>query len=123
MAKLFSHAATILAVKDMQISIAYYCNQLGFDLTFTWGEPVEYAVLNREEAVSIHLSKSSQDIGSGNHTALYIFVHDVDRVYEEFQSKEVTITTPIGDRDYYMRDFDLKDPDGHIITIGKGVSE
>ncbi|MEM9260112.1 MAG: VOC family protein, partial [Bacteroidota bacterium] len=51
-----SHAAIVLSVQDIQASIAFYRDKLGFDLTFSWGDPTNYAVLKTGE-VSVHLSE------------------------------------------------------------------
>ena len=121
-ANLISHAATILPVLDVMASATYYRDKLGFDITFTWGKPVDYAVLNREEAVSIHFSKRSEDTPvPKKHIAIYVFTHDVDQLYEEFQTKGARISTPIGDREYGMRDFDVEDPDGYLLSFGQNM--
>lgn len=119
--ELFSHAATILAVKDIEKSMNFYEQKLGFEITFKWNSPTDYAVLKRGE-VSLHLSKRTEDASPiSNHIALYIFVHDIDAVYQELQEKRVKINTLIGTREYAMRDFDIKDPDGYLISFGMGV--
>lgn len=116
----FSHAATIFPVKDVQRSIDFYTHQLKFDLTFTWDDPITYAVL-KKGGVSIHLTKRADDLHpSKKHTALYIFVHNLQEVYEQCIKEQVQILNPLGARDYQMKDFDIQDPDGHIITFGKG---
>ena len=120
---LFSHAATILPVLDVEKSAAFYRDQLGFTITFTWGDPVDYVVLKGNENLAVHLSKRSANhpSPSDQHVVLYIFVHDVDALYEAFLARKVQVHTPIGDRDYRMRDFDISDPDGHLISFGKGM--
>lgn len=116
----FSHAATIFPVKDIQRSIDFYTQQLKFDLTFTWEDPITYAVL-KKGGVSIHLTKRADDLyPSKKHTALYIFVHNLQEVYEQCLKEQVPILNPLGARDYQMKDFDIQDPEGYIITFGKG---
>ena len=115
----FSHFASILPVDDIQKSIQFYRAKLGFELTFSWNEPVDYAVLKRG-GVSIHLSEKRDDFqASKTHTALYIFVEDVRKAFEEVQSKGVPIKTPLELRDYGMEDFDIVDPDGFILSFGR----
>lgn len=122
--KLLSHSATIFPVKDIKASSSYYSEQLGFQIMFEWGHPTDYVVLKRDDAVSIHLSKRlDNQKSSDEHVTLYIFTHDVDALHKEFEHKEVNISTPIGNREYGMRDFDVKDPDGHIISFGQGIAE
>ncbi len=117
--ELFSHFASVLPVTDITKSLDFYQNKLGFELTFTWKEPVEYAVLKRGD-VSIHLTqKQNTNTPLKLHNSLYIFVHDVEQVYEEFISKNVRIKNELNSRDYGMNDFDIADPDGYMLTFGK----
>ena len=43
----FSHAATVFPVKNVEQSVAFYSKKLGFTVTFTWEEPMSYAVLKK----------------------------------------------------------------------------
>ncbi|NQZ78437.1 MAG: VOC family protein [Ekhidna sp.] len=114
----YSHAATVFPVKSLKQSIAFYCNKLAFEMTFSWGEPISYAVL-KNGGVSIHLTKRSDNlIPSKKHCALYIFVHDIEKAYQLCIQEGVSIMNPPDSRDYLMKDFDIKDPDGYIITFG-----
>lgn len=120
---LYSHSATIFPVSDVTASANWYQKYLGFELTFTWEEPATYAVLKANESISIHLSKSEQPIQPSAQTALLIFVHDVDRIYQTIMGHQLTIETPLGIRDYGMKDFDLRDPDGYLLSFGQGNSQ
>ncbi|MEM7513019.1 MAG: VOC family protein [Bacteroidota bacterium] len=118
--ELFSHAATVLSVKDVEASLAFYRDKLGFEITFTWEEPASYAVLKRGE-VSIHLTSSLNPPVQGDHTALYVFVYDIEALYKDYLAREVPIDTHLNTRDYGMKDFDVLDPDGYRICFGQGV--
>jgi len=122
MNNLFSHSAIVLPVEDVEKTAAFYRDQLGFEITFTWESPASYAVLKRDEAVGIHLVKR-QDEGqpSEKHTALYIFVHDVDTVYREYLSKGVEILHELSDQEYGMREFGIRDINGYILTLGTNL--
>ena len=121
---LVSHGATIFHVDDVEKSSRFYRDELGFEITFEWGDPIRYVVTNRDEAVFIHFSQKENfsEVQPGNFNTIYIFVHDVDAIYQELLSKNVDITDPIGDRDYGMRDFDIRDPDGNMLSFGKHIS-
>ena len=120
MKKLFSHSSVIFPVEDPWRSATYYQEVLGFKIAFTWEDPPSYVVVNRDEAVSIHFSKREDDYKpSGRHVALAVFVHDVDALYKEFEASGATISNPIGNRPWGMRDFDTIDPDGFIISFGQ----
>lgn len=115
----FSHSAVIFPVSNLEESIDFYTNKLGFEKTFEWGEPMYYAVVKRG-GVGIHLTKRS-DGGrpSKYHRALYVFVNDIEKVNKDCKDKKVRIVNDLENRDYKMRDFDIEDPDGFIITFGK----
>ncbi|MEM9936939.1 MAG: VOC family protein [Bacteroidota bacterium] len=118
--ELFSHAATVISVKEVETSLSFYRDKLGFEITFTWEEPVSYAILKRGE-VSIHLTSSLTPPVQGDHTALYVFVYDVEALYKDYLAREVPIDTHLDTRDYGMMDFDILDPDGYRICFGQGV--
>ena len=118
MRKQFSHAASIFPVPDPLEAAKYYEENLGFEIFFVWGDPPEYVVTNREEAVGIHFVKQQDDFRpSKEHVSLYIFVNDVDLFYQELKNKPVNILNPIGTREWGMRDFDIIDPNGYIICF------
>ncbi|CAN0449046.1 unnamed protein product, partial [Scytosiphon promiscuus] len=120
--KQFSHSATVLPVTDVLKSSEYYRDFLGFNISFLWETPPSYAVVNREEAVNIHFVKSGKDFTpSKTHNILYVFVFDIDKLYDEYKKKGVQISNPIGDRDYGMRDFDITDLNGYILTFGTSL--
>ncbi len=116
----FSHSATIFPVKDIASSLEFYTRKLGFENTFTWEDPPSYAVLKRG-IVSIHLSAHpNRKFDPDQRCLMYIFVHDIEKIYNDCRENGVQIHSPLGDRDYQMRDFDILDPDGHLITFGNG---
>ena len=120
--ELFAHAAPIFPVRDLSKSLTFYTEQLGFKADFVWQDPPTYAVLKLGEQVQLHLSQLDQ--GSPTKiqaNGIYVFVHDVDAVYQQYEQNGVTFGSPIGDRDYQMRDFDVKDMDGNVLTFGKGI--
>lgn len=118
-----SHAAIIIPIKNIETALPFYEQKLGFEVTSKWGNPIDYATLKRE-GVNIHLTKRNDaNQPSTAHVVTYIFVYDVNSLYEEYLSKDVTISRELGTREYGMRDFDITDPDGHILSFGMGVSD
>lgn len=121
--KNFSHFAPVFEVQDMEATLAYY-QKLGFETTFKWQEPVDYAIVKRGAQVAFHFSKSDQPPnGEASFRSIYIFVYDVDALYQEFKDKEIPNLTVPQDRDYGMRDFDLKDLNGYNLTFGKSIND
>ena len=119
--ELFSHASTVWPVQDMEASLAYYTDILGFEVTFTWEQPITYAVLKRGNITINLVIRDDMPADYKPLAALYVFVHDVDALWTDFTAKGAKVLNPIGDREYGMRDFDLQDPNGYRIVIGKGL--
>lgn len=119
MKKKLSHFASQFPVHDPEAAANWYAEKLGFDIIFKWGEPVDYIVINREEAVSIHFIRSESD--KIEPRVIYIFCFDVDAMYKELSAKGIDrISKPIN-HEYKMRDFEVKDPYGNMIIFGMGI--
>lgn len=117
--KKISHFAAVLPVKDIQKSIKFYRDKLGLSVTFEWGDPVNYIVASRDDALKIHLAQLEEN-EQPQQSRLYIFCHDVEGIYKEFIENGVNIRTELMETDYGMKDFDIKDPDGHLLVFGSG---
>lgn len=119
MNKQFSHFAVQFPVSDIDHAIKWYTEKLGFSCTFKWGDPVDYAVLKRDEAVSIHLTNEGENKAI-EHRTIYIFCFDVDSFHLELKERELKeLNDPIT-HEYGMRDFTVIDPFGHRIVFGTG---
>ncbi|MEM6359156.1 MAG: VOC family protein [Bacteroidota bacterium] len=122
MKEFISHSATIFPVENPLASAQYYEDKLGFQITFQWENPPTYIVTKLGDNVSIHFVNQEDDRKpSKTHVAMTIFTHDIDKVYEQLKKKGVEIINPIDNRDYHMRDFDIRDPDGYILSFGQGI--
>ena len=120
MKKLLSHSSPVFPVDDPLATARYYEEVLGFKIVFTWEDPPSYVVVNRDEAVGIHFSKKEDNYTpSEAHVMLNIFVHDIDALYTEYLNSGANISNPIGDRPWGMRDFDVMDPNGFILSFGQ----
>lgn len=119
-------------VKDVQHSIDFYSNQLGFDIDFV-GDGPKFSILSRDN-FSVMLRQLNEAhyvrpnrkpfIEAGWHTSgkeawdAYIWVDNADALYKEFTSKGVSIIKPIELTEYGNRDFEIEDPDGYILCFG-----
>ena len=108
-------AATIFHVSDVESSILYYTNVLGFAVEFRYND---FAGLELGP-ILIYLSGPAQGVkrivGQG---AIYIFCDEVDQYFREVSEKGAIIEVAIDNRDYGMRDFGVKDLDGNALSFG-----
>ncbi|WP_420388104.1 VOC family protein [Roseivirga sp.] len=113
------HFAATIPVANIQDSIEWYQDSLGFNLEFTWENPVSYAIMKRDNLV-IHLAQVEKDYKlQKTHPSLYVFVRNVEALYEEFKKRDVKLGELVK-ADYGMTDFDLYDLNGFRITFGQG---
>ena len=109
-------SATTFHVSDLDASLKYYTEVLGFSERFRFGDyaGVEYG------DIQIHLSgpkaTNKRAVGQGG---IYIFCDDVDGYHEEVSARGARIQAAPRDYEYGMRDFVIEDPDANLIGIGQ----
>lgn len=115
----FSRAMPVLEITDMDRSLAFYKDKLGFAAS-TWGDPPTFAIVQRGTA-SLALAVVPADaVAVSRRTwAAYVYVADADALYRELTSVGVAVPEPPETRIYGCRELVVDDPDGHIIAFGQ----
>jgi len=103
-----------LAVADVSAAVEFYTKKLGFGLGFTWGDPPTFAGMTLGN-VQLFLQKGTPG-ASG--CSVYFHVGDADALYEFHRAGGVEIAEEIGDREYGIRDYSVRDPHGYYLTFG-----
>lgn len=113
-------AMPVLQVADVERSVAFYCDKLGFFAHNLWGDGPDFCIVQRGQ-VTIALDRTRADgtpVPVNQYWAAYLYVEDADRLCSEFRGKGVEIVRGPCDTEYGLRDFDVRDPDGHILAFG-----
>jgi len=111
-----------LFVPDVGASVRFYTEKLGFELlrlergSIGGQEQQTFAVVGLERAAFL-IAHNALEGGlalppSGGGIDIRIIVQDVDAVYRRARESGVEIVADIGDREYGLRDFIARDPDG-----------
>ena len=108
---------TVFNVSNLDESIRFYIDTLGFKLDFQYGEPYFYAGLSYGP-VNLHISTKYPLRDNTGHGHLYITCDEVDNYYEVLVKKGVRIVSPLGDQPYGLKDFSITDPDGNMLGFG-----
>ncbi len=103
-----------LAVGDIPAAVDFYTNELGFTLAFTWGDPPTFAGVNIGK-VQIFLQKGTPDPKG---CSVYFLVGDADQLYEFHRANGVDVAQEIGDREYGIRDYVVRDLNGYLLSFG-----
>jgi catechol 2,3-dioxygenase-like lactoylglutathione lyase family enzyme len=111
------NAITVMTVKDLAQSLAYYRDKLGFEIAFQYGEPAFYAGLFSGE-VQMHLIAVDRTARRAGNGAVAIIVDDVDALHADLQKRGARIVKTRANQPYGLRDFDVADLDGNMLFFG-----
>jgi uncharacterized glyoxalase superfamily protein PhnB len=115
--------APILAVKDVDASVAFYTQKLGFDkvavLEGADGANA-FAFISMGEQAHIGLSgqPAPEPVGSGVVFMIYPPKEvNLEQLYSDVLRRGVGIEQPLRDEYWGDRSFSVKDPDGYYLTF------
>src|SRR5262245_28885564 len=117
-----------LVVSDVERSLAFYRDVLGFSVEITVPDQSPYVFASlRSGAVEIFLNAPEPAIAEypafngrpiGGTLTLFIEVAGIDGVYESLKSR-VQVTMPLEKKWYGVTEFAFEDPDGYVITFAE----
>ena len=107
----FGGATPILRVANIDASLIYYVEALGFRLQWRDGD---FACVQRGDA-SLMLCQGDQG-RSG--TWVYLGVSDADALHDELRAHGATIRHPPTNYPWGSRELHVTDPDGHVLRLG-----
>jgi len=116
MKKYIQHQAPILPVKNMKSTLEYFVNSLCFEIAWIW-EDGYASVFNGD--IEIHFAREHNIVPQ----SIYFFVKNADVVYDFLIKQNVEIIKEIESTPWGMREFAIKDINGHIFRIGHGEKE
>lgn len=109
-------------VDDLDRAVAYYCNQLGFELDFTYES--FYASVTRD-GFAIHLkcapklTAEREHRKQNEHLDAYIAVSGIRDLFTELQTRGARIIRPLEQQPWACLDFYVEDPDGNILCFSE----
>ena len=113
----FESIVPILYSSDIKRSLAYYINELAFDEKWVWDEPPTFGGVSKD-CVRIFFCLNHQ----GNPgTWIAVNVDNVDEYFDIIKARGAKIVSQPQDKEWYMREMLVEDPDGHIIRFGHGI--
>jgi catechol 2,3-dioxygenase-like lactoylglutathione lyase family enzyme len=112
------HLMPRLPVSDIERSIAYYQEALGLNLAWRTVDGGLAALATGEIEILFLVPWTGE--GAPPAQSSYVYVEDPDALCAELQDSGADIVDPVASRPYGMRDFVVRDPDGHRFTLGRG---
>ena len=112
-------------VPDVVGTAEFYREKLGFELLGYFADPPVYAMVRRDNA-EVHFGKADSEriqinetVRKGLGTDAYIFVSDVNALYEEFVERGVQIVEGPIKRIYNCTEITIKDCNGFQLVFGE----
>ena len=112
-------------VPDVVKTAEFYRDKLGFEILGFFANPPVYAMVRRGSA-EIHFGKADSEkiqtnemVRRGLGTDAYVFVTDVNALYQEFVEKGVEITEGPVKRIYDCVEITVKDCNGFQLVFGE----
>jgi uncharacterized glyoxalase superfamily protein PhnB len=117
--------APVFFTTDMDGTLAYYKDKLGFDCVGTWGDPPIYAIVARDER-AIHFRcaeapTANPDKYEDELLDAYLAVEDADALHAEYAAKGVEFARELDDTPWQSREFVVKDCDGRLLVFGASL--
>ena len=109
-------------VDDLDRSIAFYRDRLGFGLDFIYQS--FYASVSRD-GFAIHLKHGPKVAADrahrkqNEHLDAHISVTGVRALFSEFQMRGAEVLKPLEERPWACLDFYVEDPDGYILCFSE----
>lgn len=107
---------------DMQATLAYYVDTLGFACLGTWQDPPVYAIVARDQH-RIHFRCAEPPAPNPAKYVdelldAYLFVEDADALFAEYDARGVEVTRGLANTPWHAREFVVKDCDGRLLAFG-----
>ena len=123
------HVAPFFIVRDVMLSLAFYRDRLGFEVTFLAPDDSPYFAMLKRYGVRLILKAIAPEVQptpnpSRHHWAkwdAYIHAPDPDALADEFASRGVSFREPLGDNSDQLRGFEVMDSDGYVLYFGRPV--
>jgi len=113
----------MLAVADMEETIAFYQNVLGFIPTL---KSPEYAIVERDGQTIHFMKAASEEVMKcvRGHTEIYIEVVGIHALWEHVKTfKDRYKIRELFDREYGMTEFHIEDPNECLVFIGETTAK
>jgi len=119
---MFRETHPIVGTRDIQRAIAFYTEQLGFNLAFKDQAESPNYVGFRRDAVELHMQfQFEHEMGT---IRLRLLVDDPDALLDEYRQRGVECSpTGIRNTPWGTREFALYDPDRNALTFYRDLTD
>ena len=119
---IFSHVEPVLAVKDIEGTIAYWQDVLGFPTKWTWDEPPTFGAVSWQKVhVQFYKDEALADASKGN--SIWIRLQRIEELYKFHQEKNAEIVAPLEKKPWGMSQYTLREINGYFLHFAGVIPE
>ncbi len=122
----YKTAVPVIATTDVRATIDYYSRVLDFREHLVFGDPPVYAGVERDGVllyISLDEALASALANLDLHPDVFLWVKDVDKLFDEHRSRGAKIVEDIADRPWDARQYVIADPNGYHIKIAEPTED
>jgi uncharacterized glyoxalase superfamily protein PhnB len=124
----FERATACVFVADFERALAFYRDDLGFDVDYTYGEPAFWGEVHRDGArLNLrHLDESPWREGVRDAEQLlsaYVLVTDAKALFLEHQARGVDFFERLQEKPWGSNEYTVRDPDGNLVLFGSPATD
>lgn len=114
-------ATAVLGFTDVRAAADYFRDVLGFTVENLVNEPPTFGVLIRDQA-ELFLQRVATPRPFDPHAwSLYLHCADAKALHDEATAKGAEVSSPLVDKTYGMREFELAGPENTVIVFGQPI--
>lgn len=113
-------AVPILPCVDVEDTIAFYENRLGFTRDWVWGDPATDGGVRHGDVQIFFMRNADLSIGARDRE-LMLFVEDVDALHAEHVRRGAPMTEALRDEPWGLREYSVVDPQGHRLRFAESL--
>lgn len=116
------HSEPIFPVADVVATVRYYRAVLGFAEEWLWGDPPDFGGVRWGKVGAMFARQSGADprIGGQWHS---FFVEGIDALHDLHSRQGATIHSPLESKPWGLREYTLRDLNGHYLRFGQRESD
>jgi uncharacterized glyoxalase superfamily protein PhnB len=121
-------SAPYFPVGDVDRTAEFYERVLGFQREYVAGQPAQFAICSRDGlAIMLRRVTAAERISpsesQGGTWDAFFWVDGVDALHDELSARGASVVYgPIDQQAYGMREFAIRDLDGHVLGFGASVA-
>ena len=122
-------SAPYFPVANVERTVAFYEQMLGFRCEYSAGSPLQFAICSRDGLAIMLRRVSAPELivpieKQGGTWDAFFWVSDAEALHAEFSSKGADIVYgPLIQEAYQMKEFAVRDCDGHVLGFGQSLHQ